>query len=61
MKVNLAAQVLSSSVADAIEYCNKDLRSQNVKGSGGTVEFLRQFDELFDVMNSRNPLGKGFK
>ncbi|KAG0727701.1 DNA transposase THAP9 [Chionoecetes opilio] len=61
MKVNLAAQLLSSCVADAIEYCNNDLHLQNFKDSEGTVEFLRIFDKLFDTLNSRNPLGKGFK
>lgn len=61
MKVNLAAQVFSSSVADALEYCNKKLKMVQFQGCEATVEFLRYVDSAFDVLNSRNPLGKGFK
>lgn len=61
MKVNLAAQTLSSSVADAIEFCREDLKLPQFKGSEATVKFIRLFDRLFDCLNSRNPLAKGFK
>ena len=61
MKVNLAAQVLSSSVADALEYCAKHLKLCQFEGCMPTVRFIRTFDHLFDILNSRNPLGKGFK
>ena len=61
MKVNLAAQALSSSVADAIEYCTDKLKLPQFQGSEPTVKFLRLFDHLFDIMNSRNPLAKGYK
>ena len=61
MKVNLAAQSLSSSVADAIEYCATILKFPQFQGSEATVKFLRMFDHLFDVLNSRNPLAKGYK
>ena len=61
MKVNLAAQVLSSSVADALEYCAKHLKLRQFEGCMPTVRFIRIFDHLFDILNSRNPLGKGFK
>lgn len=60
MKVKFAAQVLSSSVADAIDF----LRSANVPqflGSEATVRFIRLIDMLFDFLNSRNPFAKGFK
>ena len=53
MKVNLAAQTLSSSVADAIEYYNKKLNMENFKGSEATVTFIRTFDHLFDILNSK--------
>jgi hypothetical protein len=56
MKVNLAAQSLSSSVADALE-C--DVKQQ--QGCEATVEFIKMFDHLFDILNSRNPLAKGYK
>lgn len=61
MKVNLAAQVFSASVADALEYCNKNLKLPQFKGCEATVQFLRHVDAAFDVLNSRNPLGKGTK
>ena len=61
MKVNLAAQTLSSSVADALEYCEGKLKLPQFKGCRKTVEFIRKFDRLFDVLNSRNPLAKNFK
>ena len=61
MKVKLAAQVLSASVADAIEFCDLDLNVSEFKGSKATVEFLRNFNDLFDILNSRNLKHFGFK
>lgn len=61
MKVALAAQTLSSSVADCIEFCKVFLNLQQFKGSEGTVRFTRCVDRLFDFLNSRNLLGKGYK
>ncbi|KAG9275028.1 DNA transposase THAP9 [Astyanax mexicanus] len=61
MKVNLAAQVFSSSVADALEFCNRELHLPQFRGCEATVEFIRTIDCAFDVLNTRNPLDKGFK
>ena len=61
MKVHLAAQVFSSSVANAIMYCDKHLQKPEFRKSEGTVTFLKKFDALFDLLNSRNPCGKGQK
>ncbi|KAJ8246096.1 hypothetical protein GJAV_G00263610 [Gymnothorax javanicus] len=61
MKVKLAAQAFSSSVADALKYCNSQPCLPQFKGCEETVEFLRTIDAAFDVLNSRNPLGKGHK
>ena len=61
MKVNLATQTFSSSVADAIEYCTSTLKLPQFQGAEATVKFIRLFDHLFDVLNSRNPLTKGYK
>ena len=61
MKVNLAAQTLSSSIADALEYCEGKLKLPQFQGCGPTVQFIRVFDRLFDVLNSRNPLTRNFK
>ena len=61
MKVNQAAQALSLSVADALKYCEGKLKLPQFQGCGPTVKFIRVFDHLFDVLNSRNPLAKNFK
>ncbi|KYN26640.1 THAP domain-containing protein 9 [Trachymyrmex cornetzi] len=60
MKVKYAAQTLSSSVANAIEFLkNKGL--EEFKDSSATIQFIRKIDRIFDFLNSRNPFGKGFK
>lgn len=61
MKVHLAAQLFSSSVADALEYCEQELKYPQFSGCAATVQFLRTIDAAFDVLNSHNPLGKGLK
>ena len=61
MKVNLAAQALSSSVVDAIKYCADFHKLKQFQGSEAAIEFIRLFDHLFDVLNSRNPFTKGYK
>ena len=61
MKVNLAAQALSSSVADAIECCANTLKLKEFQGSEATVKFIGLFIHLFDILNSRNPCVKGYK
>ena len=37
-------RVYGSSVANAIEYCNKKLNMENFKGSEATVTFIKTFD-----------------
>ena len=61
MKVNLAARTFCASVADAIDYCRDTLKLPQFKGSVATIKFIRTFDHLFDLLNSRNPCAKGFK
>lgn len=62
MNVQLAAQTLSSSVADAIEFLASSQEYKNkFPNSSGTIKFIRVIDRLFDILNSRNPMGKGFK
>ncbi|XP_059474657.1 uncharacterized protein LOC132196191 isoform X1 [Neocloeon triangulifer] len=61
MKVKFAAQLFSSSVATAIEYCNKQLHLEEFQGSEATVKFIRMINDTFDWLNSRNKFGKGFK
>ena len=61
MKVNLAAQALSSSVANALEFCEGKLKLPQFQGCGPTGKFIRVFDRLFYIVNSRNPLARNFK
>lgn len=60
MKVALAAQVISSRVADALEFL-KQKGEPSFVNSQPTVNFIRYIDSLFDVLNSRIPFAKGFK
>lgn len=59
MRVDLAAQTLSRSVAEALE----TLRSTNesFKDCAETIRFIRLFNDLFDVLNSKHSSAKGFK
>lgn len=49
MKVNLAVQTLSNSVAKSME---KLSNSKSFMNSEGTVDFIGRFDKLFDIFNS---------
>ncbi|KAI5743067.1 hypothetical protein M8J77_014103 [Diaphorina citri] len=60
MKVRLAAQTLSESVATAIEYCREKGMGQ-FAGSEATCSFLKNFNDLFDILNSRSTRGFGTK
>ena len=60
MKVNIAAQNLSSSVADAIQFL-EEIDHPAFQDSSATVLFIRKLDRLFDLLNVRSPQGKGFK
>jgi hypothetical protein len=61
MRVYLATQVLSNSVADAIEFCDKDLKLSQFLDSDGTCEYLRVFNTAFDLLDSKVPFSKGSK
>uniref|UniRef100_A0A1Y1K320 THAP-type domain-containing protein n=4 Tax=Photinus pyralis TaxID=7054 RepID=A0A1Y1K320_PHOPY len=54
MKVKLATQLLSRSVAVALSICKDKLQMQEFKESTGTITFLDNFNNLFDIMNSRS-------
>lgn len=59
MKVKLATQTISNSVADALDYLKtKDL---NFVDCEATVEFLKIFNNLFDIFNSKNFFNSSFK
>ena len=50
MNVKLAAQTLSSSVADAIEFMD-EIGHPSFLGSASTVAFIRKIDRIFDLLN----------
>lgn len=60
MKVKLAAQALSSSVASALSFVRR-LGIPGFEGSEATEYFISVVDRLFDIFNSRSPRAKGFK
>uniref|UniRef100_A0A1B0DPB1 THAP-type domain-containing protein n=1 Tax=Phlebotomus papatasi TaxID=29031 RepID=A0A1B0DPB1_PHLPP len=61
MNVRLAAQTLSNSVANAIDVCREQLKLPDFKDSQGTSNFLRVFNNAFDVLNSRSSNHAGNK
>lgn len=60
MKVSYAVQLLSASVADALEFLMKKGYSE-FQGAEATIEFIRIFDQLFDRCNGKSPYGVGTK
>lgn len=60
MKVRLATQLMSQSVADALQFC-KDLGITAFEDCDGTIKFITVYNNLFDIMNSRNMRVKGWK
>lgn len=53
MSVRIAAETLSNSVADAIEFLQKN-NVEIFQGSEATVKFIRRFNNIFDILNSKN-------
>ncbi|XP_021252580.1 DNA transposase THAP9 [Numida meleagris] len=60
LKVNLAAQLFSEGVADALEHLQK-LGLASFQNCGGTVKFLRTMSRLCDVFHGRGPYGCGLR
>ena len=61
IKVKLTAQTFSASVADSLGFLDYDLKDPEFKGCSFTIEFIRNIDRLFDLLNSRHAFEKGFK
>lgn len=60
MSVRIAAQTLSNSTADAIEFlCISNIKE--LYGSAATVKFIRRINNVFDILNSKSDSGIGFK
>ena len=61
MNVRLAVQTLSNSTAAAIDYLREDLKLPEFQDSETTTLFIRIFDKLFDVFNTKSFVGKFYK
>ena len=61
MKVALAAQVLSSSVADTLDYLREELKLTQFQESAATAAYCRMFNDGFDILNSSNPVACDLK
>ncbi|XP_065642839.1 uncharacterized protein LOC136074451 [Hydra vulgaris] len=61
MKVKLAAQTLSQSVADALDFCANKLKLKEFQDCGPTINFIQLIDRSFDLLNSQNFIGKNYK
>ena len=57
MKVSVAAQTLSASVAAAITFL-QNIQVKNFMGSKATSNFILLMNNLFDILNSKNKFGK---
>lgn len=61
MKVRLAAQIFSTSVANALSFCKNNLKLKEFQFCEGTIQFLHTFNDLFDILNSRSIKQSGYK
>jgi len=59
MKVKLACQTFSNSVADAFEFCSKVLKLVDFDNVDSTIIFCKTLNNIFDFLNTRNFLSKG--
>lgn len=53
MKVKLATQLLSRSVADSLEFCMTILKLKDFENCRATINFINIFNDAFDILNSR--------
>jgi hypothetical protein len=58
-QVNLAAQTLSKSVADSLKFLRNKIKHPEFQNCEATTRFLNIINNCFDLLNSRNPFGKG--
>lgn len=61
MKVKLATQLLSQSVADALRFCKDKLKIDKFHKAGATITFIEMFNRGFDILNSRSINCIGYK
>lgn len=53
MKVKLASQLFSCSVATALDFCEKELQLLDFQGVGATSRMIQLINDLFDILDSR--------
>ncbi len=53
MKVKLAVQTFSNSVADSLVYCMQE-NLEGFEGANGNICCLQLFNKMFDILNSRS-------
>lgn len=61
MKVKLATQLFSNSVADAITFCEMELRLDYFTNTTATTNFIKVINNLFDILNSKSMLQTKYK
>lgn len=61
LKVKLATELLSDSVADSLEFCLHTLELPQFEGCEETIHFIRTINICFDILNSRNIVSPDFK
>jgi len=54
MKVKLATQLLSQSVADSLKFCKDTLKLHQFSNAGATISFIELFNKVFGILNSRS-------
>jgi len=52
MKVKLATQLLSRSVAESLIFCKDKLNLEDFKNCDATVNFVKIMNDAFDILNS---------
>lgn len=52
MKIKLATQLLSRSVADALQFCNKVMQLPQLRNVDATVRFIKLMNDAFDILNT---------
>jgi len=61
MKVKLATQLLSKSVAEALMFCAEELKIKDFINAGPTIKFISMMNDAFDILNSKKISDYGFK
>lgn len=61
MKVKLATQLLSRSVANALSFCQNNLKRDTFQNCNATIECIQIFNNAFDILNSRKYNDYGLK